>query len=171
MIITAPLLISILLTAEFLPIANFIRLVSIGVFFQAAKQSIDFISFAKGDKQTFLMLSIVGSSLLLISSIIGYNANGLNGTAVMFIVHSIIIYSLIYYVVYKKYDYIMSKRLTKISIVGICPIVLVYMLLFFIPNVLGYILSSLLLCLSIIYSIYELDQLVGLKEIYSNFLS
>lgn len=171
MILTAPLLISILLTAEFLPITNFIRLVSIGVFFLAAKQSMDLISFAKGDTQTFLMLAIAGSSLFLFSSIIGYTIHGLNGTAAMFIIHSIICFFLIYYVVYKKYNFIMSKSFIKLFFISICPIVLVYALLILIPNVLGYALSGLLLCSSIAYSIYKLDKLIGLIESYRNFMS
>lgn len=171
MILTASPLISILLTDDFLPIVNFIRLISIGVFFQAAKQSMDLISFAKGDTQTFLMLSIIGSCLLLFSSIIGYTIHGLNGTAAMFILHSIICFSLIYYVAHKKYNYDMSKSFKKLFTVSICPIVLVCALLMLIPNVLGYVLSGLLLCSSVIYSIYMLDKLIGLKNSYNNFIS
>lgn len=171
MILTAPLLIRILLTAEFLPITSFIRLIAIGVFFQAAKQSMDLISFAKGDTQTFLMLAIAGSCSLLFSSIIGYTINGLNGTAAMFILHSILCFVMIYSVAYKKYNFLISESFKKIFIISTCSIGLVYALLTLIPTVTGYVLSCLLLCSSGAYSIYKLDKLIGLKESYNNFIN
>jgi len=171
MILTAPLLVSILLTDEFLPIANFIRLVSIGVYFLAAKQSIDLISFAKGDKRIFLITAMAGSCIFLFSSIIGYALHGLSGVAAMFIIHNIICFFLIYYIAYRKYNYIMSNSFQKSFIINICPIVLACVLSILIPNVFGYALSGLLLCSSIIYSIYMLDKLIGLKESYRNFAS
>ena len=171
MMVTVPLIISVLLTAEFLPITNFIRLAAIGVFFQAAKQSMDLISFAKGDTRTFVTLSVAGSSSLIICSIAGYAMRGLNGVGAMLILHGLVCFSLIYYIAHKKYNYIMSVHFRELLLVSLCPIILVCSLLILIPSVLGYAFSVLLLCASVTYSVYKLDKLIGLKESCSNFIS
>ena len=169
LIITAPLLIRILLTSQFIPIINFIRWISIGLLFQAGNFAMGLISFSKGDKQTFLLLSIVGNFLLLFFSVVGYKIDGLNGIAGMFIIHSITCYFMVYITAYKKYNYWMSSSFNKIFVVSIFMVVLVYALIIETPVAIGYTFSAFLLGISIAYSLFKLDRLIGLKEVYYNF--
>lgn len=169
LILTAPLVINILLTKEFEPIIQFIRLISIGLLLQAANHSMGLISFAKGDKKSFLFIAIVGNASWLIFSIIGYKIGGINGVGEYFIIHCIISFILVYLLAYKKYNYTMSRDFTKLFFVSIFLVLLVFLSLLN-PTKFGYFVSSLLMCFSIGYSIYQIDKRIALKEFFSNFV-
>ena len=169
LIIISPILIRILLTKEFLPLENFIRWILVGLLFQAANYSMGLISFAKGDRNTFFLLAIVGNCSLLLFSVLGYKLYKLNGVAAMFIVHSIICYFLVYITAYKKYKYSMNGSFIKILIVSTIIVTFECILLIVTPNVLGYTVCTLMLCISLVYSIYKIDKRIGLKEVYNNF--
>ena len=169
LILVAPLLIKIFLSNEFIPIVNFIRLMSIGLLFQAGNHSMGLISFAKGDKKTFLVLAVVGNASWLLFSIGGYKIGGLNGIGQMFVVHCIISFIIVFVTVYHKYNYWMSRSFTRIFILGVGLAFSVYFIIWLSPNIYGYLFSSSILFFSIMYSIYELDKRVVLKELLSKF--
>jgi len=170
LIITAPLIIRILLSKEFVPLVNFIRCIAIGLLFQAAAHSMALISFAKGDRKTFLILSIIGNALLILSSILGYKLYGLNGISILFIFQAILCFIIVFITAYKKYNYWMSKSFIKIFSLGIILISLIYLLVVIAPSQYGFPISVLFLCISIFYSIRKLNKLIGLLELYNNFI-
>ncbi len=171
MIIAAPLIVRVLLSREFLPIISFIRLYSIGMLFQAANYSMGLISYAKGDRKTFIALAIAGNCLLILSTVIGYALRGLDGVAGMFIVHSVICFFMVYITAYKRYKYWMSWSFSKFLLLGVIMVVLICSLVMLAPVVIGYSLSVMLLGITIAYSIYKLDTLIGVKETWSGFIS
>lgn len=171
LLITAPVLIRVLLSKEFMPLVTFIRFIAIGTLIQAANHSMGLISFAKGDRKTFLLLQIAGNCLLMFFTIVGYKAAGLNGIAALFILHTIICYFLVYITAYKKYNYWMNRSFNKMFIISLLITFIVCASTMLIPGIIGYIFSVLLLCISIGYSIYKLDSLIGLKEVYYNFIN
>jgi O-antigen/teichoic acid export membrane protein len=171
LIIAAPVLIKVLLTNEFLPIINFVRLVSIGLFFQAASHSMGLISFAKGDKTTFFFLGILGNFSWLFFSILGYKTFGLNGIGALFILHCIISFVMVFLVTIKKYKYLMSRAFTKVFVMGLIAISLVLIMILVNPGVITNSVSILIFLLSIVHSIRELDrrvELIGLLKSYIN---
>lgn len=170
LIIVSPLIIRLLLSHAFIPIDNFIRGISIGLFFQAASHSMALISFAKGDRKTFLTLSIIGNGLLILTSILGYKFFGLDGISSLFIIQAISCFVIVYLTAYKKYNYWMSKSFTMIFVLGIIMISIVYLLVVFTPSQYGYSFSVVFLCISVFYSIRKLNKLIGLQELYNNFI-
>jgi O-antigen/teichoic acid export membrane protein len=166
LIISAPLLIRILLSPEFKSISNFIRFISLGMFFQAANYAMGLISFAKGDKKTFLFLGAIGNSLWLFFSVIGYLLWGLLGVSMCFVVHSAICFFIVYLTANRKYNYLMSKSFTKLLILCLLPIAGTCALVILIPNLFGYLISCLIFCCLIVYCIYKLNEFIGLKEIF-----
>jgi O-antigen/teichoic acid export membrane protein len=171
LILAAPLLIRVLLSEAFSSIANFIRLISLGMFFQAAQYAMGLISFAKGDKKTFFMLGIIGNVSWLFFSVLGYVLSGLRGISIFFVVNSIIGYLITYYTAYRKYNYLMSSRFMKLFLFNLTPMVVICSLVMFLPNFWTYAISTLILCCSLIYSIYKLNDLIGLKEMFYSFLN
>ena len=165
-ILSTPVIIRILLSKEFLPVINFVRLISLGMFFQAAQYSMGLISFAKGDKKTFLLLGIQGNAQWLLFSVLGYLFHGLYGISVLFVFHSILCYIITYYVVFRKYNYLMSITFVRLFILSLLPIVAMCMLVIILPNLIGYSISFVILCCSIMYSIFKLNDLIGLKDIF-----
>lgn len=166
LILAAPIIIQILLSAEFLPIVSFVRLFALGMFFQAANYSMGLISFAKGDKKVFLLLGIAGNFLLLFFSIIGYVLSGITGIGMLFVIHSIACYLIVYVTVYKKYNYIMSAEFTKLFVLSLFPLIIVCSLVMLISDFWGYFLASLVFGLYLMYAVHELNKLINLKNIF-----
>lgn len=164
LIIIAPILIKILLTSQFIIISNFVRLMSIGLFFQAASYSMGLISFAKGDKNTFIKLSVIGNISWLLFSIVGYNFNGLSGIALFYIFHSIFCFLLVYFTIAKRYNYAMSKSFFKLLALGATLLFTVYILNTIWVNTLTYSFSFLLLTLIFIYFFSILNKKTGFLE-------
>jgi O-antigen/teichoic acid export membrane protein len=171
LILTTPLLIRILLSTDFFPITNFIRLIALGMFFQAANYAMGLISFAKGDKKTFLMLGIAGNLLWLLFSVIGYLFNGLMGISIFFVVHSIICFFIVYITAYKKYQYLMSSSFIRLMLFGLLLVVSMCVMVILLPNIIGYSVSVVILFCAIGFSIFKLNELIGLKEIIRGIFS
>lgn len=169
LILTAPYLIRILLSEEFSPITNFVRWFAVGMFFQAANYSMGLIPFAKGDKRTFLRLGIIGNFLLLLLSIFGYILGGVVGIGILFVLHSIICYILVYMNVYKRYQYTMSTEFIKLFFISFCSIIIVCISVLVSPNFIGYLIGILVFSVYLIYALTALNGLINLKYSFFSF--
>lgn len=162
LIIVAPFLIKILLTSEFIIISNFVRLMSIGLFFQAASYSMGLISFAKGDKNTFIKLSIIGNISWFLFSVVGYSRNGISGISFNYIIHSIFCFFLVYFTIKYRYKYTISRSFLGLLILGTTLLFVVYILNTILVSTISYFISTLLLVFVLIYFISILNKKIGL---------
>lgn len=170
-IIFTPLVISILLSSDFLVIIDFIRILSLGMIFKAASYSIGAISFAKGDKKVFFFLEgIYMNASILLFSIIGYRINGLMGLALGYLLMHFIYFIIINVVTYVKYDFYISRDLAKILLVCILLVIVLFLSSIFIVGALKHIVSLSILGVLFYYSYYNLNKLIGIKEMVLKFL-
>lgn len=166
--IFSPLIIYLLLSPKFFVITNIIRLISFGMLFKVISYSIGYISFAKGDKKTFLILEgVIGNILPLIFNILGYRIAGLKGLAISFILIFMFYSIIVSIVAYKLYDFQISKSYIKILI----PIVIFFSLTLgvsFIPNLIQmYSIGGVFTFVSFYYSFRELNNRVDLKTMFN----
>lgn len=167
-IIFSPLVINILLSSDFLVIIDFIKVLSLGMIFKAASYSIGAISFAKGDKKVFFFLEgIYMNASILLFSIIGYKINGLMGLAVGYMLMHVIYFGIINVVTYFKYNFYISKDLVKILVISILLVISMFFASILILGVLKYIVSLSILLILFYYSYYNLNKLIGIKEMVS----
>lgn len=170
-IIFTPLVISILLSSDFLIIIDFIRILSLGMIFKAASYSIGAISFAKGDKKVFFFLEgIYMNASILLFSVIGYRINGLMGLAIGYLLMHFIYFIIINVVTYVKYDFYISRDLAKILIICMLLVVSLFLSSIFMMGVLKHIISLSLLVVLFYYCYYNLNKLIGIKETILKFL-
>lgn len=170
-IIFTPLVISILLSKDFLVIIDFIRILCLGMVFKAASYSIGAISFAKGDKKVFFFLEgIYMNASILLFSVIGYRINGLMGLALGYLLMHFIYFIIINVVTYVKYDFYISRDLAKILLVCILLVIALFLSSVFIVGALKHIVSLSILGVLFYYSYYNLNKLIGIKEMVSKFL-
>lgn len=166
--ITAPLLIHLLLSNEFLPITTFIRVLAFGIIFKAASYSIGAISFAKGDKKTFFLLEGCYTNLnTLLFNIVGYWVGGLTGLAYSFLLMHITYFLVINIVTSKLYNFSINKDLKKILVTQIMLISMVFLSFIIFNNSFAYITSVILALISILFSYKQLDQRIGISELLS----
>lgn len=171
LILFAPLLIRIMFSSEFLPITDFIRFCSVGVYFLAAKQSLDLIPFAKGDKSTFIYYTIYGTLSLILFTVLGYYYNGLNGVAILFTIHCFLNLIIISIIIFLKYNFIFSYNFKVFFIVGLIQMLFVLSISFLVKESHLYIYGFVFFILSVLYSTYYLDKLIGLKSLIQEFFN
>ncbi len=171
LILTGPLLIRLLLTPEFVVLNSFIRIIAFGTIFQAAGYTISWIPLAKGEKKTFFVWNaLVGNILGLSFFTFGYKFYGLDGLATAVALQNVATFFIFIVLTRKLYNYLMSRKFIEFLLISICIISLELVAVMFFPKVLGYSIGSLLLMMSIAYSLYHLNKLIGLKESLNSIL-
>jgi O-antigen/teichoic acid export membrane protein len=168
MILSAPVLIRVLLTAEFGAISLFIRWTSIAMIFKLAATAVGYISFAKGDKKVFLFLEGIGGNLLTLSgAVIGYTIGGLTGMAIFMVIMEVVFLIIIFIVTYKRYDFYFSIEFMKLFGILLFISICVFIILFYYDNLTAYLIASLFTVFSCVFSFKELNKRIGIKEIFN----
>lgn len=165
LILFAPLVILILLTDQFSVINNFVKLMSLGLYFQAANYAMGLISFAKGDKKIFLSLAFYGNISWLFSSLIGYKLNGLDGIGYLFIIHSLMVFLIVFLTTYFKYNFNMSKGFVNLFLIGLISLTINLFINLNYNGTSSIIITSLILLFVIFYSLYQLNKRIELIKI------
>lgn len=168
MIITSPLLIRVLLTREFLGIIDFIRFIALGSFFQLASYCMGYISFAKNDRKTYvLMEGIMGNFVNLVGSLVLYYFFGIFGLAIAYLTLFVIYFIVILIVTGKLYGYRTHAEGRKFFFVSLAFILAVF-LCFYIPNdYIAYGLATVLFILNAMYTYKHLNtrmDIVGIVK-------
>lgn len=165
MILSAPLLIKLLLSPEFLVINSFVKILAFGMFFKAISFCLGYISFAKGDKKTYLLYEgIIMNVLMILLNCFGYFCGNLQGLAYSFVLLYLVYYVLIFFVCKIKYKYIMSKSYFMLSFIsGIGLLVLFF--LSFSSSMLSLSIAVVLTCAICIFSIVQLERRIQLKDL------
>lgn len=165
MIVSAPILIHLLLSSEFLVINSFIQIIALGMIFKAASFPLGFLSFAKGDKKTFFCLEGVAGNIINVSlCLIGYYLDGLHGVAICFLINYCVYFILVFVVDYYRYQYCIST--TYVWMLSLATLTLI--LDFFLAShagVVWQIASVVTTCIITGISIYMLNQRVGLVAV------
>lgn len=165
MICTAPLLVRILLSGEFLLIISFIKLLAFGMLFKAASFCLGAISFAHGDKLVFLFLEgIFGNIVNLVFSCLGYYWDGLKGLSYAFILQYIIYFVIISFISYKRYSCVLNKNFFYLffsAVLGLGVLVLISMVDGWIPIIV----CSAITLVVCVFSLYLLNKKIGFLSI------
>ena len=115
----SPLIIRLLLSEEFLPITDFIRILCLGMLFKATGYALGYASFAKGDKKVYLFLEgIYGNLLNIILSVSFYYFGGLQGLAWSFVINYLQYYFVVKYVDGHRYGYKQTDSVSKLVFVS-----------------------------------------------------
>lgn len=158
-IVVAPVVISVLLSDEFLIITTFIRIVCLGMLLKTASYALGYASFAKGDKKIYLFLEGGYSNIVnLILSVSFYYLWGLTGLAYSFVVNYALYYGIISYVDRKRYNYKPSKDVLFVTFLSFASIGTLLVLDYFADGVIFYVLSSVLTIFIVYYYISWLNK-------------
>lgn len=166
LLLSMPLVTKVFLSSEFSGIIPFVNLTVMGVIVQAVSYSIGYISFAKGDSKFFFWMEGVFSNILtVVLYILGYRLFGLIGIGYAFIAQYVIYFFVLYTLVRKRYDFSIDKELYMILFVSIIVIIMAYLSIHFLSSYLSYIVLPILLLISLMYSLKELDNRMELKSV------
>lgn len=165
LITTAPYLIRILLSKEFIGSQDFILWAVLAIPFKGLTWVIGFIILAKGDSKLFLYIEIFANSLVLILNMIFYKLFGMSGLGLSMLISFILFFVLMVTVLKLKYGFQFSKDvfvlLTKCLIsLSLCHVCIKFLTS---PNV--YFAEALIVILTIVFNINELNKRINIIEI------
>jgi len=166
MIITSPLLIKVLLTKEFFAITDFIRFIALGSFFQLASYCMGYISFAKNDRKTYLIMEgLVGNVFNLILSLILYYFYGLFGLAVSYLALYVIYFIVIIITTGKLYNFKVHKESSKFFLISFAFIFLVFLCFYLSNPYMAYGSAITLFILNAFYSYHHLNRRLNIVNL------
>jgi O-antigen/teichoic acid export membrane protein len=155
----------ILYSVKFIAINEMIHWAILGIFFKASSWSIAYILIAKNAIRLFFWNELLANFYLLLFNIIGYKLAGLEGLGISFLVGYSVYFLQVFIVTKYKYSFAFEKSFYEIAGFQI----FICMLCFAIMRLTGskwtYFLGSILIIISGIFSVKELEKRIGLKEI------
>ena len=120
LILSSPLVISILLTDSFSPILPLMRWFGVGVLIKALMYPLGYIAFAKDNRKLFFWLEgVFGNFLFLILSCLGYYFFGLIGLGYSLIADCTICFIVYYAVNHRFYSYSISRGAVAESCIAV----------------------------------------------------
>jgi len=158
-----------LYSTKFVAVNEMIHWAALGMYFKAASWSIGFVFLAKGASKIFFWSELIANIYLLLFNIGGYYWFGLQGLGVSFLVSFIIVFFQVYLIAKIKYAFTFTQ--TFITIFGIqCLLgLLCFINIKIISTPYSYINGTIIIIISSLYSIYELNHRLNFRQLYSNF--
>lgn len=158
------IIIIILYSTKFTPINEMIMWASLGMFFKAASYAIGVIFISKGDTKTLLFSEIVTNLFLLVVSVLGYKYYGLEGLGIAFLLSFFFTYMVNYIIIKNKYFFSYTREFYKIFLLQLTLGISGFLVMKFMPYFCNYIIGSLLIMISVIYSYIELDKRMDISS-------
>lgn len=170
-LIFLPLIIKLLYSAEFLVISDFLTWAILGILFKTLSWTIGYVILAKGDNKLFIKTGLFFNTLLLVMNIAGYYFYGLEGLGISFLVYYICHFIGLKIITHKVYGVILSKDLIAIFLTLSCLAVITFFVKTLDNNNLKFILFTVLLLISIVYSYYQLNKRINFRHMIGNFFN
>ncbi len=164
-----PILIPLLYTKDFLSIIPFTQWVVIGMLFKAASWTMGFIILAKGENVLFFWTELIANVILLSCNIGGYYILGLEGLGVGFVVLYVLYFLFMLAICIKKYEFSFKKSFSQVFIIQLILCSLAFLIAYIFKYPSGYISGGILLIISSLYSLKELDKRMDLKAVFAKF--
>lgn len=159
MIVSAPLIIRILLTREFMVIEPILKWMGLGILFKAAAFPIGYISFAKGDKKVFFWFEgILMNFILMTTNMIAYKFYGLYGLGISFVVTYAAYYIIVYSLARYRYQYAYNKDFFKMFLFLGGSLLLIFLLSIWSSGLVFLALNLVILTFIIVYCVKQLDK-------------
>lgn len=166
-LVFAPTVIRLLYSKDFLPIVPLVCWGILGMIVKAVSWSMGYVLIAKGDSKTFIKTSIGFNSLFLIINIFGYYICGLEGLGITFLINYIIHFLGLKFITAKKYDFSFDTEFYKLFLYCIAICVATFLCLNIESVVIKYILLSIIILISLWFSILQLNERLNFKDFLS----
>lgn len=156
LIVAAPIVVKLLLSAKFFVIIPILQLMSLGLIFRVIWQAMSYLILAQGDKKSYFVYdALIGNGSVLLINILFYFKFGLFGLGVSFIVTSVLVSIILYFVVHRKFKVGFNKKSLQSVIISISLAGVAYVFYTFVNNPL---IPYLFLIFSIGYTFYIISK-------------
>lgn len=155
-------IIFLLYSNQFIAAYNMLIWASLGMFFKTVTWAMGFLLLAKSSNKIFFFSELLSNAILLTFNLLGYKYYGLDGLGISFLISYMIALLQIFILIKSNYDFDFEKEFIKIFIFQLFLAILSLIVLLSIEGYLFYISGILIIVISIIYSLKELDRRIDL---------
>lgn len=166
LIIFAPLIIRVLLSNDFMVIVPMLRWMALSLLVRGVWLTLSYIILAKGDRKVYFIYdAFIGNGLLFLFNIIAYSIWGLQGLGISYLVGSVAVSGILYFIVKIKYGFSFNGEFFKIFIILTILVVSSFLAIQFLNVWIQYFFCGLVLITVFIYSFKILNNRIGIIQI------
>jgi O-antigen/teichoic acid export membrane protein len=158
-------IIILLYSNQFTPINDMIYWAAMGMFFKASCWAIGLIFIVKGDSKLFFWSELIGNTYMLVLNFIGYHFWGLTGMGISFMVGYFILFIQTFFICRIRYNFNFIPEFLKIFAIQFFIAISAFFAIKCLVNPFVYIMGTLLIGLSTWYSVNELNERIGIKDL------
>ncbi len=155
----------VLYSNQFTAINGMIQWAAMGMYFKAISWCIAFVFLAKGASKLFFWNELLANCYILLLNVLGYHVGGLNGLGISFVITYFIYLIQVYIIAKKHYNFIFTFHFAKIFAIQIMIGTITFIVVKLTTGLIMYSTGSILLILSSLYSLRELNKRLNLKEL------
>jgi O-antigen/teichoic acid export membrane protein len=158
-----------LYSTKFVAINGMIHWAALGMFFKAISWPIGYVFLAKGASKTFFLSELAANLYMLILNLCGYHFWGLNGLGISFLISFILVFIQVFLIAKIKYNFCFNRVFVKIFLIQILFGILCFVSVKYFNQLYSSIIGTIIILLSIIYSIIELNSRIDFKQLFFRF--
>lgn len=163
-----PIVLRILYSDEFLAANQFIAWACLGMLLRFASWIISFLFVAKAESKLFMLNEIAVNVYTIVLNILGYKYWGLSGIGIAFAFSYCLYFLQVYFIAKQRYNFYFSTSFIKCFSIQLLLVIASLVVALLIYGVLQYILGLLIILVSIIISLRELNQRIGIRSFINN---
>jgi O-antigen/teichoic acid export membrane protein len=171
LITTTPILIRVLLSEEFLDAKEFIFWSVLSIPLKGLVWVMGFIVLAKGNNKLFLAVEVIAHLIILASNLIFYSYLGLTGLGISMLVSYFISFLFMLTITKSKYDFGFFREVYRLLVVVLLALSLSLVSIKCLAYPMAYLAEAVIVILTLIFGIRELNNRMNLKEIVVNIKS
>lgn len=168
-IILMPFLIRLIYSEEFLPANDYISWAILGLMFRATSFTISYVFLAKAESKLFMINESITKIYMIILEMIGYYLWGLIGIGIAYMI-TYLIYSIqVYVIANKRYGFSFGSSFKSVFSILFLFVFACFIIVHVWHSSWAFVPLSLLLVISVVYSIKELNSRMQLIEMINRF--
>lgn len=154
-----------LYSTKFTPVTGMVHWAALGIFFKASSWAMAFILLAKSKSKLFFWNELITNVYMIILNIIGYKYFGLTGLGISFLIAYIIYCFQVYFLTKYLYNFSFENSFIKIFIIQVLLALVNFVIISFLEDAVKYVLCMIVIIISVVFSVKELDKRIGLLKI------
>lgn len=161
-------IVEILFSKEFVVINSMLTWAILGMIVKSASWSLGYVILAKGDTKFYLKNSFFFNIILFIFNVVGFYYKGFEGLGMSFLVYYILHFFVLFFLVKEKFKIQMSTEVINFFCYSILLSILTFVTSTISILVIKWTLLLILIVISVVMSIYQLNKKIDLREYFKN---
>jgi O-antigen/teichoic acid export membrane protein len=147
---------------KFIAVNAMIHWAALGMFFKAASWAIAFLLLAKGASKVFFWNELITNVYLLLLNLVGYYYYGLTGLGISFMIAYLLYLIQLIWLTKRLYDFRFHRGFARLFTVQFTLGLGCFLTIKLTDGLKAYIIGSILILISTIYSLFEMDNRIGI---------